>query len=108
MTRKEILNEAENCVYGRRKQDYGDLKYNFNVISKLWSAYLDKEVSPVDVTMMMTLLKVARIKSGGGTDDSFVDIAGYAACGGEIFERGEIFGSGNEIISQEDYYSNDI
>lgn len=34
--------------------------------------------------MMMALLKVARIKSGGGTEDSFVDLAGYAACGGEL------------------------
>ena len=39
---------------------------------------------PNDVAMMMALLKVARIKSGGGTVDSFVDLAGYAACGGEL------------------------
>lgn len=36
--------------------------------------------------MMMSLLKIARIKSGGGTGDSFVDLAGYAACGGELAE----------------------
>ena len=34
--------------------------------------------------MMMALMKIARVKSGGGTGDSFVDLAGYAACGGEI------------------------
>lgn len=34
--------------------------------------------------MMMALLKIARIKNGGGTGDSFVDLAGYAACGGEL------------------------
>ena len=34
--------------------------------------------------MMMALLKIARIKSGTATEDSFVDLAGYAACGGEI------------------------
>ena len=33
--------------------------------------------------MMMALLKVARIK-GGDKADSFVDLAGYAACAGEI------------------------
>ena len=38
----------------------------------------------LDVAMMMTLLKVARIRSGTATDDSFVDAAGYIACGGEI------------------------
>ena len=26
-------------------------------------------------------------KNGGGTGDSFVDLAGYAACGGEIHEH---------------------
>ena len=38
--------------------------------------------------MMMALLKVARIKTGVGTVNSFVDLAGYAACAGEIAGRG--------------------
>ena len=34
---------------------------------------------------MMVLLKVARVAaSDGRSEDSFVDIAGYAACAGEI------------------------
>lgn len=32
----------------------------------------------------MGIVALARIKTGGGTLDSYVDIAGYAACGGEI------------------------
>ena len=32
----------------------------------------------------MALLKIARIRTGVGTPDSFIDLAGYAACGGEI------------------------
>ena len=42
-------------------------------------------VDEVDVAMMMSLMKIARIKNGGGSGDSFVDLAGYAACGGEIW-----------------------
>lgn len=38
--------------------------------------------------MMMALLKVARIYTGTGTEDSFVDLAGYAACAGEIVTGG--------------------
>lgn len=34
--------------------------------------------------LWMALLKIARIQSGTATEDSFVDLAGYAACGGEI------------------------
>ena len=36
-----------------------------------------------DVATMMGLLKVARIATGNKAD-SFVDLAGYAACAGEI------------------------
>lgn len=83
MTRKEILNEAEKCVCGHREQDYGSPESNFSRIAKLWSAYMDYEYSAKDVAIMMALLKVARIKAGT-TKDSYVDLAGYAACAGEI------------------------
>ncbi len=33
----------------------------------------------------MGLLKVARVRSGAGDSDNFVDIAGYAACGFENY-----------------------
>lgn len=83
-TRAYILREAERCVCGHREQDYGSPEDNFKIIALLWSAYLDHPVSALDVSMMMSLLKVARIRSGNGTMDSFIDLAGYAACGGEI------------------------
>lgn len=83
-TRSYILREAERCVCGHREQDYGSPEDNFKIIAHLWSAYLDHSVTPLDVAMMMSLLKVARIRSGNGTMDSFIDLAGYAACGGEI------------------------
>ena len=88
MTRPEILDEAKRCVCGQREQDYGSPERNFERIADLWNAYLGKNtVDSVDVAMMLALLKVARIKSGTGTGDSFVDLAGYAACGGEIATR---------------------
>ena len=87
MKREDILDTAKSCVCGQRKADYGDLKDNFQVIADLWAAYMGHEYTPVDVAMMMGLLKIARIKTGGGTADSFVDLAGYAACGGEVCEQ---------------------
>ena len=101
MTRQEILKKAEECVCGQREQDYGTPEDNFKIIADLWNDYLGlfdifkrdkttdqmipvKHITPQDVAMMMALLKIARIKNGGGTGDSFVDLAGYAACGGEI------------------------
>ena len=55
-------------------------------IAEMWTAYTGTKITPLDVAMMMCLLKIARIKNGGGSGDSFVDLAGYAACGGEIHE----------------------
>lgn len=87
MNREEILNEAKKCVCGQREQDYGTPENNFQLIANLWSIYLGHNVTAIDVAMMMVMLKIARIRTGGGSGDSFVDIAGYAACGGEISDN---------------------
>lgn len=92
-SRSDILDRAKKCVCGQREQDYGTPESNFQLIADLWNDYLKKErlgrskavVDAVDVSMMMALMKIARIRNGGGSGDSFVDLAGYAACGGEIW-----------------------
>lgn len=84
MTRESILNRAIECVCGEREQDYGSPEDNFNRIAIYWSAHLGMEITAEDVAVMMALLKIARIGTGTATDDSWVDLAGYAACGGEI------------------------
>ena len=33
---------------------------------------------------MMALLKIARIAGGNAKADNWIDLAGYAACGGEL------------------------
>lgn len=90
MKRAEILDAAKVCVCGQREQDYGKPENSFKTIADLWNAYLgfpaEYSIETGDVAMMMALLKIARIRSGTATDDSFVDLAGYAACGGEIME----------------------
>lgn len=82
--RAKILHEAEKCICGQREQDYGSPEDNFDRIADYWTTYKHIPFTPLDVAMMMCLLKIARIQYGGGTGDSFVDLAGYAACGGEI------------------------
>lgn len=95
MNRQEILDKAIDCVSGQRVTDYGKPEDNFERIAKLWNAYLYSPLtnlldapllSAKDVAIMMALLKIARIKGGNGAEDSFVDLAGYAACAGEIDE----------------------
>lgn len=87
MTRKEVLEAATAAVCGHRATDYGTPEDNFGMIAILWSVYKGTQFTAVDVAMMMALLKVARIKSGSATTDSFVDLAGYAACAAECAER---------------------
>lgn len=86
MTRTEILDSAKRCVVGDREQDYGSPENNFKTIADFWSAYLGKKVSAKDVAAMLALLKIARIGSGHAKADNWIDLAGYAACGGEIEE----------------------
>ena len=89
MERKDFLKGAEQCVCSDRNQQYGEPEDNFTNIAKLWSAYLEEEIGAEDVAIMMVLFKVARLKgSGYQSVDSWVDLIGYAACGGEIAVKG--------------------
>lgn len=93
LTRADFLDEARACVCGKREQDYGSPENNFETIAQLWMAYLrgagyvlPVELEPHDVAAMMILVKVARVAGGGlrAHPDNWVDIVGYAACGGEL------------------------
>lgn len=90
MERHEILEAAKRCVCGDREQDYGSPEKNFEVIADLWADYLQARgveidfLEPKDVAAMLALLKIARIASGHAKEDNWIDLAGYAACGGEL------------------------
>ena len=50
-------------------------------------------ITPEDVAVMMMLFKIARyITADTPIVDTFVDIAGYAACAGEICDRKRLAG----------------
>ena len=82
--REQCLRRACEIVNGQREQSYGTPEDNFKMIAEMWSTYLEADVSAVDVAMMMSLLKIARISTGTFNEDSFIDLAGDAACGYEI------------------------
>lgn len=85
MNRSEILRTAERIVNGDRQQDYNSPENSFTVIANLWNAYWNTSaIKAKDVAAMMALLKIARISTGHAKQDNWVDLAGYAACGGEI------------------------
>ena len=86
MRTREYLDTAARIVTGQRQYDYGDKYQNHENIAKLWSAYLDFNISAHDVAICMMLVKVARLKHRT-TEDGYIDMAGYAAIAGEIKDR---------------------
>lgn len=81
--REEILTLANKAVNGEREQTYGSPEDSFDRIAYLWSAYLEVALTGLDVAKMMILFKLARTREQAYLDN-WVDIAGYAACAGEI------------------------
>ena len=83
MKREDCLKEAKKCICGDRDRDYGNPNGSFELIGKLWGDYMNIQISPKDVAIMMALLKVARCKYSDKID-SFIDGAGYFACAAEV------------------------
>ena len=81
---KEIITEASRIVADDREKSYGNKSKNHLNIAKLWSAYLDKNISSKDVAMLMALLKIARTKSGEHHIDNYIDLVGYGAIAGQL------------------------
>ena len=90
MTRTETLHAAEKAVNGDRQGDYGTPENNFKNIAGFWSLYLSSKLNkditlqPVDVAVLLDLMKTARLIQSPGKTDTWIDKAGYAACGAEI------------------------
>lgn len=88
MDRGEVLDNARECVCKNRNDSYGEPEDNFRNIANLWNDYLlqkydFKKITPVDIGILMALLKIARM-AGKPNDDNYVDAIGYLACACEI------------------------
>ena len=86
-SRVGILETATAYISKDRESEYGAPEDNFAIIAGYWSWHLGHPVSSTDVAIMMALLKIARLKATPSSRDGWVDLAGYAACGGEIALR---------------------
>jgi len=75
-----VLEEAKLAVEGPRQENYGSPRTNLERIAKIWSVTLGMEVTWQQVAQCMIGLKLARLANTPDHRDSWVDIAGYAAC----------------------------
>lgn len=93
MNRKETLDAAEKNVNGQRQSDYGSPENSFKVIGEFWEVYINNKcilpngsvkITAHDAGVLMSLFKHARIVTGAGKDDNYIDACGYLACAAEI------------------------
>lgn len=86
--RSQVLRDAERIVTKDRNSQYGEPEDVFRTIADLWTAYTgDIDFTKADVAIMLILLKVARLRNNTRDLDSWVDIAGYSACGAEVAQK---------------------
>ncbi|MGE0716347.1 MAG: DUF6378 domain-containing protein [Alphaproteobacteria bacterium] len=101
MDRKETLDAAAACVLKDRTGTYGAPEDNFRETAELWTPLFRRLVElaggnpksvrlePWMVAWMMGQLKAARLLCTPAHADSWVDVAGYAACGAECATRAD-------------------
>lgn len=93
MQASDIASKAAELVGGERNKQHGAKLDNFNKIANMWNAWLKTRRNPEealnahDVGIMMVLLKVARTECGVLNMDDYTDMAGYAACAGEVAQQ---------------------
>lgn len=83
-TRATILDAAAQAVLKDRAATHGAVEDSFAQIGAIWSVRLGVPVTPEQVAILLIDLKTVRAWGNPGHADNWVDIAGYAACGGEL------------------------
>lgn len=82
--RESILAEATRIVTRDRAATHGQPENSFRMIAASWSAKLGVTVTPEQVCLLLSDLKACRAWDNPAHADNWVDLAGYAACGGEL------------------------
>lgn len=82
-SRNEVLDRAETLINGDRAKEYGSAWENHLRIAAHWSVIFGSPVSVEQVYQCMIAVKLSRLSETPDHEDSWVDICGYAALGGE-------------------------
>lgn len=89
--REEFLEQVQKIVCQDRNVTHGDAEDNFRVIASLWNVYIHnskgEELNNKDVAIMMCLFKISRLMTNVNNMENWLDLAGYAACGGGIVKK---------------------
>lgn len=92
MQRDEILKLSSELINGQRAKEYGDSRVNHQRIADGWNVIINSahehgdKIEPSHVALMMAWVKISRLCNTLDHEDSWVDLASYAALGGEMSE----------------------
>lgn len=82
----DILGEAFGIINSDRQNTYGDPEDSFQIIAEFWNVYIRHKfkslkinLKPIDVALMMTLFKEARMLGQKPDRDNYRDAIGYLA-----------------------------
>ena len=81
-----IINKAGEAIKDRHDK-YGPPNEHFRRTVGMVNAAFGTNFSEGDWALIMTLDKIARYLGDSPTEDSLVDIAGYAACCNEVSNK---------------------
>lgn len=76
MKPEDLIDEAVRLVNTDRQKTYDHPFDNFSRIGLIWSAILDKEITPEQVALCMVGVKLAR-EAYAPKDDNIIDGVGY-------------------------------
>ncbi len=93
-TRESVLDEAKGLITGDRNNTYGPPHQDFQRSASAATAYGyrgpdGRELQAHDIAILVSLVKISRLMWTPGKRDSWVDMAGYAACGYECVVEAE-------------------
>jgi len=90
MDRGEVLETATQIITKERVEVHGTPENSFGDIAEVWNWFLGdalkRPLESWEVSLMMTLFKIARAKNQPDHVDNFVDGIGYLAIAVELFE----------------------
>lgn len=89
MDRKTVLDGAAAAVLRDRQATHGAPENSFPAIASMWATIFGVPVQPWQVPLALAALKIVRANTTPTHADNWVDLAGYAACGGELASNDE-------------------
>ncbi|WIC89450.1 hypothetical protein SEA_BAJUNIPER_26 [Microbacterium phage BAjuniper] len=91
--RGEVLESAFTIIHGDREKDYGRPIDSFTRLAEALNLVLrdrlkpGQELKPTDAVKLMLAMKLSRLAGGDEKDDTWIDLAGYAALGAEVRDQ---------------------